>query len=378
MSLRFFGALLAGSAFLCSSAISASAIEPKAVADAIGAALVKGGKSQFSYDAATRDGDNVVIDGFTLTRSSGEEALRFDKTVVESPSDDDIGLFRSPRITFSNGTAEGEPGGSVASAVATDVVVLDPADVNSEGFAESVRYRTAEVSDMHLSRDSAPRNVALTHAAMSFGDRLDDGRQDISGTMEGLTISPDMFTRGRFKPEALGYDNLVFDIAFQGTLNRKDGSVVIQSSTVTLHDGGTLSISGTVSDLPDPRVLNDADVSAKVGGVELHDLVVRYQDTAFLGRLLDFLAGEQELSRDEYVEQLSAALPFLLAPLTHPDFRQKLIDALNAFFRDPQSLTFQIAPDPPISANEVRQMARSALGEVPDRLHASVSANSQE
>jgi hypothetical protein len=378
MPLRFVGALLAGSALLCVSALPANAIGPKAVADAIGAALVKGGKAEFSYDAATMDGDNVVIEGFTLLRDASEESLRFETTVVESPADDDIGIFRSPRIAFLNGTATGEPSGSVASAVATDVVVLDPSEVESEGFAESVRYGRAEVTDARFARDSAPRDVALKDAAMSFGDRLDDGRQSISGIMQGLTISPDMFTRGRFKPEALGYNNLVFDIAFEGTLNRSDGTVAIQSSTVTLREGGTLSISGTVGDIPDPRVLNDSDVISSATQVELHDLVVSYQDSAFLGRLLDFLASEQELTRDEYVEQLSAALPFLLAPLTHPEFRQKLIDALNAFLRNPQSLTFQMAPDTPISAKEVRQMARSALGEVPDRLHASVSANSQE
>jgi hypothetical protein len=375
---RLVGAILAGSAFLCAGALPADAIEPAAVADAIGAALVKGGKAQFGYDAATLDGDNVVIEGLTLSRTSSEESLRFEKTIVESPAEDDIGLFHSPRVTFTEGTAAGEPSGTIASATVTDVVVLDPAEVESEGFAEGVLYRTAEVTDVHLTRDSAPREVALQHATVTFGDRLDDGRQDISGTMEGFAVSPELFARGRFKPEALGYDTLVFDIAFEGTLDRTDGTVAISASTLTLREGGTLSITGTVGDLPDPRVLNDADVLARATQVELHDLVVRYEDDAFLGRLLDFLAGEQELTRAEYVEQLSAALPFLLAVLTHPDFRQQLIDALNAFLRDPQSLTIEIAPEPPISAKEVRKMARSSLGEVPDRLHASVSANSQE
>lgn len=378
MPQRDASAMLAGWVLVCFSTLPASAIDAETVADAIGAALIKGGKAQFSYDAARMDGENVVIEGLALSRTSSEESLRFATTVVESPAEDDIGLFHSPRITFGVGAAVGEPSGSIASAVATDVVVLDPAEVESEGFAESVLYRTAEVTDVHFTRDSAPRDVSLQHAALSFGDRLEDGRQDISGTIEGLAISPDFFARGRFKAEELGYDTLVFDIAFEGSLNRADGTVAIRSSSVTLRDGGVLSISGTVGDLPDPRVLNDSNVLGRATQVVLHDLVVSYRDSAFLGRLLDFLADEQELTRAEYVEQLSAALPFLLAPLTDPEFRQELIDALDAFLRDPKSLTFKLAPETPISAKEVRGMARSSLGEVPGRLRAAVSANSQE
>jgi hypothetical protein len=378
MPLRSVGALLAGSAFLCASALPAGAIEPETVADAIGAALIKGGKAQFGYDAAILDGGNVVIKGFTLSRASSEESIRFEEAIVESPTEDEVGLFRSPRVTFVNGTAVGEPSGSIASATAIDVTVLDPAEVEGEGFAEGVLYGTAEVTDVHLSRDSTPREVAIQRMSVELGNEIDNGRREISGTVEGLAISPEMFARGRFAPEKLGYDTLVFDIAWDGSLDRATGTVAIRESTVSLRDAGTLSITGTVGDLPDPRVLNDPDVVTRVLQVQLHDLVVRYEDSSFLGRLLDFLAGEQELSRTEYVEQLSAALPFLLAVLTHPDFRQQLIDALNAFLQDPQSLTLKIEPDPPISAKEVRSMARSSLGEVPDRLKASVSANSPQ
>ena len=297
---------------------------------------------------------------------------------MESPTETDGGVFHSPRVTFSNGAADGEPSGTIASATATDVTVLDPAKIKSDAFAASVLYSTAEVEDVHITRDTEPRELSVRHATVQLGAPTGNGVQDITGTVEGLAVSPSLFARGRFKPEKLGYDKLVFDISGEGSLDRASGIMTIRDFTVSLRNGGTLSISGTVGDLPDPRVLNDSDVASKVSQVQLHDLIIRYEDNSFLGRLLDLLAGEQQLSRSEYVQQLSAALPFLLAVLTHPEFRQELIDALTKFLQDPKSFTVKIEPDPPISAHDVRSLARTALGTIPDRLKASVSADTPQ
>jgi hypothetical protein len=368
-------ALLAGSALLLLTTLPAAAIEPQAVADAIGAALTKDGKAEASYESAALDGENVVIAGFTLTSGSGAHSVRFEQAVIESPTEDGAGVFQSPRMTFTGGTASGGPSGTVGSATATDVTVLDPAEVKAGGLAQAILYSAAEIRDVRIARDSEPHELTVERITLKSSEVVDDAQQEVAGLVEGLSVSPEMLARGRFNPEKLGYQALVFDITWDGTLDLAGNAMTIRDSVLSFRNGGSVSITGTVSNLPDPRVLNDADVAAKISGVELHDLTIRYEDNSLLGRLLDLLAGEQGLSRNEYVQQISAALPFLLAALTHPQFRSELIQVLGAFLQDPRSLTLTIEPEPPISAGEIRSMARSAPGDLPDRLKASLTAN---
>lgn len=373
MSLRA-AAPLAGAALLFLTALPAAAIEPQAVADAIGAALTKDGKSEASYDSAALDGGNVVIQGFTLTSASGAHSVRFEQAVVESPTEDGAGVFQSPRMTFTGGSMTGRTTGTIGSATATEVTVLDPAEVKTGGFAQAILYSTAEIGDVRVTRNSEPHELTVERIALQSG-MVGEAQQEVAGRVEGLSVSPDILERGRFNPEKLGYDALVFDITWDTTLDLAEDAVTIRDSTLSFRNGGSVSVAGQVSNLPDPRVLNDADVAAKVSGVELHDLAIRYEDNSLFGRVLDLLAGEQGLSRNEYVQQISAALPFLLAALTQPRFRSELIQVLGAFLQDPRSLTLTIKPEPPISADEIGRMAKSAPGDLPDRLGVSVTAN---
>ena len=386
MSLRSACALMAGPALLFLSTVPAAGIEAEAVADAIGAALTKGSRAQATYESAVLDGGNVVIKGLTFTGTTSGESVRFAEAVVESPAEGGDGLFHSPRVTFVDGAAMGEPSGSIASVTATEVTVLDPAEVRGEGFGEAILYRSAEIRDVHVSRDAEPRELAVERIAIEFGDAPGEGPRDVSGTVEGLTVSPDIFehrrlavlARARLRLEELGYDKLVFDVGWDGSWDKAAGTMTVRNSSFSFRDNATLSISGMVGNLPDPRVLNDADVVAQVAKLQVYDLIARYEENSLLGRIFDLMADEQEVSRAEYVEQLSQALPFLLASLTHAAFRDQLIAALRTFFQDPRSLTLTIDPESPISGNEIIGIAGSELGTLPDRLKASVSANAPE
>jgi hypothetical protein len=376
MPLRFIGAPLAGSALLLAvGTFPAFAIEPEAAAAAIGAALTKGSKADFAYESATQNGDDIVIKGFTLTRASSSESVRFDEAVIESPTGDGPG-FSSPRITFNNGTATGEATGSIGSATVTEVTLLDPAEVKGEGFAAGILYKTAEIGNVQMTRESEPGEITIDRVSVQSGNVVDNVPQDNSGIVEGLSVSPEIFASGRFKPADLGYDKLVFDLTWDGTHNIAEGALTIRDFTFKFREGGDLSITGTVGKLPDPRVLDDADVMAKTSDVELHTLTIRYADNSFAGRVLDLLAKEQEMSRDDYVKQITAALPFLLAALENSGFRDQLTGALAAFLQQPQSLTVKLQPESPVSAEEIGQIASSAPGTLPERLKATVTANS--
>ncbi len=386
MPQRYARSPLVGLALLSFAIVPAAALEPNAVADALGAALTKGSQAQASYEAATLADGNVVITGLTLSGTASAQAVRFNEALVESPTEDDAALFRSPRITLTDGMALGDRSGSVGAIIATDVTVLDPETVEGEGFAEAILYRSAEIRDVKVTRNSVPRDMAVERISVAFAEAGGDGPRDVSGTVEGLSVSGDVFehrrfsilARARLRLEELNYEALVFDADWAGTWDKAAGTMAIRESTFTFRDNAKVSATGTVGNLPDPRVLNDADVVSQVAKLQFHDLVARYEEVAFAGRVFDLMANEQELTRAEYVDQLSLALPFLLASLTHPDFREELIEGLRTFFREPRSLTLTIDPEKPISGTEIIRIGRSELGALPDRLKAKVHANGEE
>src|SRR4029079_9174587 len=101
---------------------------------------------------------------------------------------------------------------------------------------------------------------------------------------------------------------------------------------------------------------------------QLHNLTIRYDDKSLAGRVLDFLAKQQNLSRDDYAKQISAALPFLLAAINNPPFQSQVAAAVGGFLKDPKSLTIDFAPDAPVSGDDLIALAKTQPGAIPDKL----------
>jgi hypothetical protein len=90
------------------------------------------------------------------------------------------------------------------------------------------------------------------------------------------------------------------------------------------------------------------------------------------------MAKQQGVSREDYANQIAAALPFLLAAMNNPEFQNEVASALGAFLKDPQSLTIKFEPTAPVSGTEIMSIVGSAPQTLPDRLNASVTANTAE
>src|SRR5690606_21553426 len=90
-----------GTTLLWSMAAQA-AMEPKAVADALIAAITAEGDTQASYAQANADGNDVVIEGLKLTSSEGDTG-EIPSLRVTNPAEREPGGFTAERLTFDNG-----------------------------------------------------------------------------------------------------------------------------------------------------------------------------------------------------------------------------------------------------------------------------------
>jgi len=377
MSLKSLAVLFSSTAMILL-AFSAAAIEPEEAADALVAALAKGSDSEATYESAEADGGDVVIGGLTVSRGADEPTLSFAETTIEAPTDSDNGVFDSPSISFSDGTISGKSTGALASATLTGVTVLDPATMKGDALGESILFETAEGIGLRATREAEPGEITVARIYVETSNVVDNMAQDSSGLVEDLVLPPEVFVDATVKPETLGYDKIVVDISWDGSRDVAAGTMTLDDLTLSIEGGGDLSITGVLGKLPNPRALNDAGATDAASKVEVHRIAIRYDDDSLAGRVLDYMAAQQGISRDDYANQMAAALPFLLAVLNNPAFQNQVAEALSAFLKDPQSLSINIEPEQPVSGAEIMGLAGTAPQTIPDRLKASVEANSPE
>jgi hypothetical protein len=374
MSSRLSAALLSATASVALS-FPAAALEPEAAAQALATALAGGSNAKVTFDGATQSGDDIVVSGLTVADSQGDGIVRFAETIIENPTEGGTGIFDSPRIAFNNGAVSGESTGSIGSAALTEVSVLDPATVPGKAPGKGVLFKTAEATDIKLARKDQPGELTVARVFTEVGNVVDNLPQDSKGSVEDVTVPPEFFAGADFTPQSLGYDKLVLDVTWDGSRDVAAKTMTVRDFTVSIQEGGELSFQGVMGNLPDPTVLNDADAPAKANDVEVHTVTVRYEEESLAGRILDWMAQKQGITRADYANQIAAALPFLLAAVNNPEFRNELAGAVGTFLKDPQSLTLKIEPPAPISGEEIMKIAGSAPQSLPDRLNASVTAN---
>jgi hypothetical protein len=376
MQSRFLSAALSAAA-LVAGTLPASALEPDAVAKALGAALIKGSNVDATYDAARAEGSDVVVEGLTVSRRAGDQTIRFETVAVTSPTEGGGGIFGSPQISFSGGTLSGEASGTIATVALTDAVVLDPTLAADDPFGAAILFSTAEVTGVHATREGEPGELSIERIAVEAGNVVGNVAQDSKGRVENLTLSPDLFPAGAVTPTTMGYEKVALDLSWDSTRDLA-GTMTIRNFTILVADGGELSVEGVIGNLPDPRVLNDAGGVRKASKAVVHQLTLRYHDNSLAGRVLDALAKRQGLTRDEYIQQLTAALPFLLLTLNNPAFQAQATAAIKGFLENPQSLTITLEPDAPVSGSDILSLLKSSPAKVTERLKASVTANEAE
>jgi hypothetical protein len=231
------------------------------------------------------------------------------------------------------------------------------------------------MTDVIGGRANQPGEVKIARIFAEAGNIVDNIAQDSRGVVEGAVLSPQFFTGSAVKPETLGYENVAFDLRWDGTRDIEAGTMTLRDLALNIKDAGDFSVNAVVGDLPDPRVLNDPNATSAASKTKIHSLSIRYDDNSLAGRVLDYLAGQQGISREEYAQQMSAALPFLLAMLNNPEFQSQIATAVGAFLQNPQSLSITLAPEEPVSGEEILGLVGSAPQSLPDRLNASIIAN---
>lgn len=351
------------------------AAEPQAIADALVAALEAGTEGQVSIGEASAEGDDVVISELAFSDEDGETTLTFDRTLVVGPEERSEGGFEAEQIELTGGTISGQTTGSFESATVTEVTILSAEETAARQLSQGIVYDSFEAAGIRFTPPEQTGEIGIERIFVEVENVVDDIPQASSGSVEGITVPASVFGEGPMTPQTLGYETLEFEISWEGARDPDNDALRVEDFTLTMMDGGSLTLTGDVGNVPFARLEDPTGSADAVSQVTVHHIQLRYRDESLTRRILDAVAQSQGMTGEQYGQQLAAALPFMLAAINNPEFQQQVANAVGAFLRDPQSLTIEVAPEEPVTGAEIMEILNSAPQTLPDRLNASVSAN---
>ena len=134
-----------------------------------------------------------------------------------------------------------------------------------------------------------------------------------------------------------------------------------------LREVGKLGAGGSQSGL--------AALSAFGQSLKLDAFAVRFDDASYTLKAIDEGAKKANQTRAQYVAQLKAAAPMLLAALQDPKLSQQAAAAVSAYLDNPKSLEIGLKPPKGVTFLDLGLAAMTAPQTIARRLNVQVTAN---
>jgi hypothetical protein len=193
---------------------------------------------------------------------------------------------------------------------------------------------------------------------------------DPSGTLKQLGYSSLSFDVGGDGTIDIGAEKMGFD--FDVSYNGKDmgkvkvGAGVAEIPTALLAE--LQKLEGPAQ--PDPNTFMPL-----VQGIQVSRVTFRFEDQSITKKLIPLLAKMQGMDEATMVASAGAMVQLGLAELKNPTFTQKAVEAVNAFLKDPRSLTILAKPAQPITVHQLMALDPKNPGAAIDQLGVTISAN---
>ncbi len=398
-SRKNFVYLLLSTSFLV---VPAQAQDVPPAVEAILKAWEQQAKVKPTYDSLDVDGSgNVTITNLTSSMQAGGQDGGIKITIGEMAfrdiSDAGGGLYEIGSAKFSAMKMDFTgPDGKA--------VTIDMPEGSAEGWYVKV-----------LGDNPAPADVM--RSSMSIARKMSSGK--ITANVMGQTITSDGYVStwdgdpatgaGTFStkignvviPEAaiaaidptgslkqIGYTDLTFDMEAGGTVTMDGDNVGIDFSFAYVgRDMGAMKVSIAASDIP-LAVYGELQKSQKTGkepdfmalmpqlqNISLGHFSFRFEDDSLTKRLLPMAAAMQGMDEATLVANAGAMLQMGLMALRNQAFTDQVVGAVNAFLKDPKSITIALKPAAPIKVQQMMTLNPSDPGAAINLLGVSVTAN---
>ncbi|WP_421929673.1 hypothetical protein [Neoaquamicrobium sediminum] len=345
-----------------------------------------------TLDWASADigGDDAVLSGVTVT-VDGKSTPISDIT-LSGISEVDSG-YRIERLEADDYSMSND-GGSVAVEGVEMTGLLLPSEEDRDAYGGFLFYETIAVASMSVAaQGNEIFSLTDLQAEVTAGEAGEP--MSFTGGADGFTVNLSFLEpQQRAIMQALGYEELQGYLEMEGSWQPTDGRIELSQYDVTVDGAGTFGLSfdlagytpdfiASLRELQQQALANpDGDKSAQ--GMAMLGLAqqlsfnraeIAFDDDSLTGKVLGFVAAQQNMSASDVANQAKAILPFVLAQLGDPDLTAKITQAVSAFLDDPQSLRITAAPPAPVPFALIAAGAMSAPKELTKTLGVTVTAN---
>ncbi|MFZ5676633.1 MAG: hypothetical protein ACOZAM_27035 [Pseudomonadota bacterium] len=282
---------------------------------------------------------------FTITVPKSSAEYWYVKALGENPSPTDV-------LRASMNVAKRMSAGQMTLAAGGQTFTADSYEMTWDGDPVTGSGK----SDFKIS------NIAIPEAAVAA--------LDSSGTLKQLGYSTLSFDIGGAGTMDIGADKMGFD--FDVSYAGKD------MATIKIGAGAgeiPLALVGELQKLKGQAEPDPNKFMPLVQGIQLSRVTIRFEDKSITKKVLPLLAAMQGMDEATMVANAGAMLQLGLAELKNPAFTQKAVEAVNAYLKDPRSLTILAKPAQPVTVQQIMALDPNNPGAALDQLGVTISAN---
>jgi hypothetical protein len=385
---------LAVSTFLLTIPLHAAyAQDANAVAERFKKALADQGMN-FTWTGISGDASSLALEGVSFTPAAQTEPVALGKITFDGITEQDGG-YRIETITTEPYSMT-EEGLTFDISAATFTGLTLPPEGSTDPVASMVMYEGMEIAS--ISAKMADKTLfSLDSLSFDITPPADGAALEFTGSAEKFTADLTQAEDPQAKAviEALGYQTISGNFEMAGSWQPSDGRMGLTQYDITVDDAGTLGFTFDLGGYT-PAFLkslqemqkkmaeqpagadNSAQGLAMLGLMQqltFHAANIRFDDDSLTGKVLDYVAKQQNMKPEDIANQAKAIVPFLTAQLNNPELSAEITTAVSKYLDDPQSIEVVAAPPAPVPFALIAAGAMSTPLDLPKTLGVSVIAN---
>lgn len=346
-----------------------------------------------SWTGVTSGPSSLVLEGVKIGPTGAEKPAEIGKLTFDGITDEDG--------TFNVETIHTDPFSQTEDGVTVDIgaIAVTGVTLAAEGSPDAtsmVFYDGLEVPTITVKQGD---KTAFSMENLSFAiTPPEEGKAaEYSGTAEKFTADLTLVQDPQSKVviDALGYQTISGDFDMNGTWNPADGKLTIGQYDISVENAGTfgltLDIGGYTSDfIKSMKEMQKQMAAAPAGsdnsaqGIAMLGLLqqltftsasLRWDDDSLTGKVLDYVAKQQNMKVDDIKNQAKAIVPFLTAQLNNPELSTQITAAVTAYLDEPKSIEVAAVPPAPVPFAQIAAGGMSAPMDLPKTLGVNVKAN---
>ncbi len=354
----------------------AYAADAKQVADSLVALVAAGGKAQATYDDASASGDDVTITNFKVTGEG--DTMTVPSVVITGAQPRDKGGFTAQSMSLDGGTMTTADQGDVSWQTASGEGITVPSVDEAKAKAHMTPFTGFKMTGLVIKggKLAVPVELQEVDAKVTVDDK--GTPTDFTTNVVSLKLPLELIEdeQQRAVITSLGYtEPFVINMTVDGGYKTATDDLDIRSFQLDAVNVGKLGIGGKFSGVPLSK-LSDPEKSKEIAATaKLDSFSIRFDNAGIVEKVLDMQAKQSGMSKDDFVTQITGALPFMLNFIGNEPFQKKVADAVTAFLKDPKSITISASPSAPVEFVKIMGAGQTAPQTLPDLLGADISAN---